>query len=111
MSTTYEERQAELQARHPLVVLRHLLAGKEWEHDGHTYVLGENYELCVVAWEISESKGVTWENRHKHPECVRYLRTDISLASFIQMAASISPEDAFIMSAEIALQQINKDGR
>lgn len=111
MSTTYEERQAELKARNPLIVLRHLLEGKEWTHDGRTYVLSDNYELCVVAWAMDKSKGITWENRHEHPECIRYLRTDVSLAGFIKMAEEVSLDEAFIMSAEVALQQINKERR
>jgi hypothetical protein len=55
MSIVQDNQSSELKARNPLILLRHLLDGKEWEYEGQTYVMGDDYELCVKAWEINSS--------------------------------------------------------
>lgn len=100
------EIKARLQERNPLIILRYLLEGREWEHEDRIYVLSEDYELCVVAHVLDEANCITWENFREGER--RYLRTDMSLQYFLKMAMDTDIDETAIMAANMALTDINR---
>lgn len=90
-----------LKAQNPRIILNTLLDGGEWHHDSKIFVLSDNYELCVVAWELDPENGIDWENKEDGNR--RYLNADISLGAFIRMALDTSLDETAIMAANATL--------
>lgn len=80
-----------LKEQHPNIILKALLDGREWTHGDYTYVMLEDFELCVVA--------------HDQNNAPIYLRTDITLKNFITMAFETGINQTAIMSANAALSK------
>jgi hypothetical protein len=97
---------ARLREKNPLIILRYLLEGREWEHDDKIYVLSDDYEICVVAHVLDESKGISWDNFREGER--RYLRTDMSLQYFLKMAMDVDIDETAIMAANMALTDIGR---
>lgn len=90
-------------------VLKALAAGQEVEIDGRIYSLGEyvdgGYGLSV--------KGQRWSHGKKpfidEPE-IMWLDADMPLNAFLDLCEKISDDDLFILAAEKALTEINREG-
>lgn len=112
MSTTKEinpEVLERLKNRNPLIILKYLLEGGEWEHNGHLYVLSDDYELCSVAWELDTQSGVDYHNFKKGKK--RYLRTGLTVQGFLKMALETSIDETAILAANMTLKEINSNKR
>lgn len=107
MSTSTEiapEVRERLKAQNPRIILQTLIDGGEWRYDDRIFVLADNFELCVVAWEIDTKNGIDWENREDGKR--RYLKADISLGAFIRMAFDTSLDETAIMAANATLNSL-----
>jgi len=96
-----------LKEQNPRIILKALLDGGEWRYDDRIFVLSDDYELCVVAWELDPENGIDWENKEKGNR--RYLKVDISLGAFIKMAFDTSLDETSIMAANTALNSLRTE--
>lgn len=83
-----------LKEQHPNIILKALLDGREWIHGDYTYVMLEDFDLCIIA--------------HDQNNTPIYLRTDMSLKTFVTMAFDTSTIQTSIMSANAALSKKSK---
>lgn len=96
-----------LKEQNPRIILQTLLGGGEWHYDDRIFVLSDDYELCVVAWELDPENGIDWENKEKGKR--RYLKADISLGAFIKMAFDTNLDETTIMAANLALNSLGPE--
>lgn len=82
----------------PLTVLEALLFGQRLKMDDAEYVMSDDYDICLV------SKKYSFRDM-QHEEV--YLKTDMTIASFIKWAEKFSTEQLFLLGAERVLQKIN----
>lgn len=75
------------------IILRGLLSGFRLDHDGFTWLLDENYDLCVLSKEIRTGREVL-------------LKVDISLGGFIRMCQQVSEEELVDFSMNIVLNEV-----
>ncbi len=75
-----------------LSVLKTLLQGNTFEHDGYKYQLSEDDKLCIVSRYVSG--GVTSE---------RLLVPDISFNYFLKICSEVSDKEASMLNADTAL--------
>ena len=92
MSNIAPEQLTKLINQNPVIILRHLLRGRQWEYDGEIYELSEDNHLCWVF--------------HREPDNEKILvSVNVAINDFIQMARQTPLDVTAIMSAELALQQ------
>jgi len=91
-----------LTQQNPYIILRYLLAGREWEHKGEKYVLSDDHDLCVVR------TSVTYKDGEACDEQPCYLRADISFQGFLKMAFETDIDDTAVMAMNMALQDIHR---
>ena len=83
--------------RKPIIALKKLYSGGTVKIDDYEYIMCEDDELCIKCQSYNS----------EHPEgkdC--YLKTDMSLKTFIKLCNKISDDDIFITGAEIALREM-----
>lgn len=106
MSATYktqEEIEEKLQSEKPMIILRYLLDGGSWTHEGRTYVLSDDYELCAVAHKCDKDGNVLYDEENEV-----YLRVDYTLGAFIRECFATSTDETTIYAANMTLARINR---
>lgn len=79
-----------------LIILEALLQGHRIKIDDYTYVLSENYTLCIVAQTTSGEVSIG----------EKYLAVDDTLGQFIRMCKKLTSDKLRDISSDIALNKI-----
>ncbi len=106
MSATYktqEEIEEKLHSEKPMIILRYLLDGGTWKHEGRSYILSDDYELCTVAHRCDKDGNILHGEENEV-----YLRVDFTLGAFIKECFATSTDETTIYAANMTLARINK---